>query len=144
VRGQLDDLVARAEGHAQQVAPTIHGERRRIAGQSQPTRRLDALPHRVDEQGLAARVTHVAPRAGAAVRAREVRGAETGRRAAQAPAAGVAQLDDPLAPHQDDGTPIGQSRHVPRRADRRGQLSNASRPTAGGGGGHHRDGKTRA
>jgi hypothetical protein len=104
----------------------------RAAGQVEPPPRLDAGADREHEQRLAAGVGHVAPRGrGAAVQAREVRRADAGRRAAEAPPASVPQLENALAAEQRHRAAPRQGGHVSGGAGRRRQPSDAGRSAAG-------------
>jgi hypothetical protein len=132
VGGQLDDLATGPDRHEQAATRVVEADAIRPAGQVVPPPGLDAGADREHEQGVAARVGHVAPRRRrAAVQARDVCRAKAGRRAADEPAARVAQLEDALAAQQDHRSPVRQSRGLAGRPCRRGQLAHAGRPAAG-------------
>jgi hypothetical protein len=101
------------------------------AGQIEPPPRLDARAHREHEQRVSARVGHPAPgRRRAAVQAREVRGADAGRRAAEHQPACVAKLEHALAAEQDHAAPVQKRRDLASRTDRRGKLLRRRRAAA--------------
>jgi hypothetical protein len=130
VGGQLDDLV-RLQRHEQTAATVVEGDAIRTAGQVQPTPRLDAGADGEHEQRVAARVGDVAPRRrNTVVHASEVRRADAGRRAAEEPAAPVAQLEHARAAEENDAAPAAQRRDVARAADGRRQLLHARRAAA--------------
>jgi hypothetical protein len=109
----------------------IQADAIRAARQIEPPRRLDARTHREDEQGVAARIGHPAPRRRrTTVQARDVRGAQAGRRAPDQPSARAAQLEDPVAAEQHDRPSMPQRGDVAGRADRCGQLTNGRRAAA--------------
>jgi hypothetical protein len=102
------------------------------AGEVQPPPRLDPVAHGEHEQRVAARVGDVAPRRrDTAVDAGDVRRPDAGRRAADEPAARVAQLEHALAAEEDDAAPTGQRRGLARGTDGRRQLVHARRAAAG-------------
>jgi hypothetical protein len=102
------------------------------AGEIQPPPRLDPVAHGEHEQRAAARVRHVAPgRRDTAVQAGDVRRPDAGWRAADEPAARVAQVEHALAAEEDDAAPAGQRRDPSPGTDRRRQLVHARRAAAG-------------
>jgi hypothetical protein len=102
------------------------------AGEIQPPPRLDPVAHGEDEQRVAARVGHVAPRRrDTAVQAGDVRRPDAARRAAEEPAVPVAQLEHTLAAEENDAAPTGQRRDLARGTDGRRQLVHARRAAAG-------------
>jgi hypothetical protein len=103
----------------------------RPAGQIEPAPRLDAIAHGEYQQRVPARVGDPAPRRRrAAVQARDVRGPDAGRSAAEQPPACVAQLEHALAAEQDDAAPAQERRDLASRTDRRGKLLRRSRAAA--------------
>jgi hypothetical protein len=108
----------------------IEAEAIRTAGKVVPPPRLDAGADCEHEQGVAARVGHVAPRpGGGAIHAGDVRRPDAGRRAADGPSARVAQLQDALASEEDDATPARERGDLTRGAGRRRQLVHGGRAT---------------
>jgi hypothetical protein len=104
----------------------------RAAGQVVPPPRLDARAHREHEQGVVARVGHVAPGPrGGAIDAGDARRADARRRAAQEPSARVAQLEDALAAVEDDGSPVGERDHFARPPGGRRKLVDRFRTAPG-------------
>jgi hypothetical protein len=104
----------------------------RPAGQIEPARRLDPPAHGEDEQRVAARIGHPAPRRRhAVVEARHVRRTKAGWRPAEQSTSGVAQLDRALAAEQDDAAAVPERRHVARGSDGRGQAIERRRSAAG-------------
>jgi hypothetical protein len=123
--------MASPERDEQAAAPPIDREALGIAGEVEPPRRLDPGADSEDQQGLTARIGHVAPRRRAAIETREVRRSHAGRGASCAVPARVAQLEDTLAAEQRDAAPVGQARHGPGRPGRRGELAHSRRAAAG-------------
>jgi len=130
--------MALPEGHEQAAPRVIEAEAIRTAGKVVPPPRLDAGADCEDEQGVALGVGHIAPcPGGGAIRAGDVRRPDAGRRAADAPAARVAQLEDTLASEEDDAAASGERGDLARGAARRRQLVHGSRAT----GRHAREGQ---
>jgi hypothetical protein len=122
--------MALPEGHEQAAPRVIDAEAIRTAGKVVPPPRLDAGADCEHEQGVAAGVGHVAPcPAGGPIHAGDVRRPDAGRRAADAPAARVVQLEDALASQEDDAAACGERGGLARGADGRWQLVHGSRAT---------------
>jgi hypothetical protein len=115
----------------------------RPAGQVEPPPRLDACPDREHQQRFTAGVGHVAPRdRRAMVHAGDVRRPDAGRRAAQAPSARVAQLEDALAAEEDDAASTAEPGDLTPGAGRRGEPVDGRRATARERGHRHQQGRT--
>ena len=129
--GELDHLMAAPERDEQAPARLIDPDAIRATGHVVAPRRRDAVAHREDQQGVAARVGHVAPRPHRrAIDARDLAGPDACGRSCETPSARVAQLEHALAAQQHHRPPTGQLGDVARRARRRRQLPDSGRAAA--------------